>query len=86
MNVNFHRQFQKNYCKLTEKEHGKFKERLALLTADEFHPLLNNHALHGRYLGYRSISITGDLRAIYRHIGHDTILFADIGSHSKLYG
>ncbi|MEK7648753.1 MAG: type II toxin-antitoxin system RelE/ParE family toxin [Patescibacteria group bacterium] len=86
MNVNFHTQFQKKYHKLTEKEHSKFKERLALMTTDEFNPPLNNHALHGRYLGYRSISITGDLRAIYKRIGHDTILFVDIGSHSNLYG
>lgn len=86
MNVSFHKQFQKKYRKLTEKEHTKFKDRLALLITDEFHPILNNHVLHGRYLGYRSISITGDLQAIYKRIGHTTVIFADIGSHSDLYG
>ncbi len=86
MKVNFHKHFYKSYHKLTNREHVKYKERLALLVADEFHPILNNHALHGKYLGYRSISISGNLRAIYKHEGPDGILFIDIGSHSTLYG
>lgn len=85
MKVNFHRHFEKNYYKLSEKEHTKFKERLTLLITDEFHPLLNNHALAGKYIGYRSISIKGDLRAIYKHLKSDCIVFVTIGSHSKLY-
>ena len=86
MRVKFHKHFHKNYNKLTDREHLKFKERLALLIADEFHPILNNHALHGKYSGYRSISIAGNLRAIYKHMGSDAISFVAIGSHSAFYG
>lgn len=86
MKVNFHKRFEKDYHKLSEKEHAKFKERLALLITDEFHPLLNNHALTGKYLGYRSISISGNLRAVYKHLKSDCIVFVTIGTHSKLYG
>ena len=53
--------------------------------ANEFHPILNNHALSGEYEGYRSINITGDLRVLYRREG-EVVIFVTIDSHSNLYG
>ncbi len=46
---------------------------------------LRNHALKGKYLGYRSIDISGDVRALYTVKGNVIILFAFIGTHSQLY-
>lgn len=85
MIVNLHKSFKKNYKKLTESQKKKFKERRSLFMQDEFNPVLNNHALKGKYLGYRSINITGDLRVIYKKELED-VLFVDIDSHSNLYG
>lgn len=85
MIVNLHKNFKKHYKKLTESQKRKFKERRDLFMQDEFDPVLNNHALRGKYQGYRSINITGDLRVIYKKELGD-VLFVAIDSHSNLYG
>lgn len=85
MKIKLHRSFKKQYKRLRTSEKKKFKERRDLFLQDEFNPLLNNHSLKGKYLGLRSINITGDLRAIYRHEGNAAI-FVAIDIHSNLYG
>ena len=52
---------------------------------DEFDPVLNNHALKGKYQGYRSINVTGTLRVLYKSEG-ETVIFITIDAHSNLYG
>ena len=86
MKVNLHKNFVKQYQKLKESQKKKFKERRNLFIEDEFSPVLNNHALKGKYLGYRSINITGDLRVIFFKIHDDEVTFVEIDSHSNLYG
>lgn len=85
MSISRHKDFKKDYQKLSKKIKEKFAERILLFEKDEFNPLLNNHSLRGKYSGYRSINITGDLRAIYRKSSSDVIFIA-IDSHSNLYG
>ena len=77
--------FKKNYKKLTEPQKRKFKERRDLFLRDEFDPVLNNHALSGKYVGYRSINVTGDWQAVFRMIDDDTVYFEMLGTHSRLY-
>ena len=85
MTVILHKNFLKGYKKLTESQKKKFKERRNLFLSDEFNPILNNHSLKGRYEGYRSINITGDLRAVYKKTG-DYCIFVIVDNHSNLYG
>jgi len=85
MIIRSHRNFKKQLDKLTKSQREKFKERSNIFLRDEFHPILNNHALKGEYEGCRSINVSGDLRAIFRKDAEE-ILFIAIGSHSKLYG
>lgn len=85
MIVNLHKDFKKDFNKLSLKVKKKANERLMLFEQDKFDPILNNHILQGRYTGYRSINITGDLRAIYRKTSKE-IMFVAINSHSNLYG
>jgi addiction module RelE/StbE family toxin len=77
--------FLKRYNKLRLSEKKRFKERRCIFLNDSKDPILNNHALHGKYMGYRSISITGNIRVIYRFLDKDTVIFSEIGTHSKLY-
>lgn len=84
MKIKLHKNFEKGYGKLTSAEKKKFKERRDLFLQDEFNPILNNHALRGNYLGYRSINVTGDIRAIYKKEQYLAI-FVAIDSHSNLY-
>ncbi|MFA5755372.1 MAG: type II toxin-antitoxin system mRNA interferase toxin, RelE/StbE family [Candidatus Paceibacterota bacterium] len=76
------RSFEKKYKKLKEKE--KLKQKINIFISDEFDPTLNNHSLKGKYIGYRSINITGDLRAVYKKKDNISI-FAYIDNHNNLY-
>ncbi len=85
MKIKLHRNFVKSFTKLPFKIQEKFKERRNLFLADQFNPILNNHPLSGKYKGYRSINITGNIRVIYKLLDEHTILFTEIGTHNKLY-
>lgn len=82
--IYFHKKFQRNFEKLSQKEKDKFEERLNLFLIDEFNPILNNHPLKGMYQGCRSINVSGDIRAIYE-IELTKIKFIAIGNHNNLY-
>ena len=61
-----------------------FDERVLIFEKDPFHPLLDNHALHGEWRGYRSINVTGDFRAVFEQSGN-IFTFVDIDTHHNLY-
>lgn len=77
--------FDKQYSRLTAKNQQRFKEKLQLFQANPFDPELRNHPLKGKHLGYRSIDVTGDIRALYTVKGDTVIIFGFIGTHSQLY-
>jgi addiction module RelE/StbE family toxin len=83
--VEYTKLFEKQIKKLGSKVKDKFKVRQRLLIESPHDPQLNNHALKGSYQGYRSINVTGDIRALYTQRGSTIIIFAIIGSHSELY-
>jgi addiction module RelE/StbE family toxin len=78
--------FDKQYSKLSEDDKKRYKKRLVVFQTSPYDRQLNNHGLKGKYLGYRSIDVRGDLRALYKVEGNIVIIFAFIGSHSQLYG
>lgn len=84
MMIVYHKNFTKDFKKLPQSAKKKFKERLVIFGHDEFNPILNNHSLKGRYIGYRSINVIGDIRAIFKRRVNDAI-FVAIDSHSNLY-
>lgn len=84
MMLRFHKQFTKYLKKLTKKEQILIKERLELFLLDPHHPRLRNHSLKGKYLGYRSIDVRPDLRAIFKY-QDDTAIFVELGNHNQLF-
>ena len=84
MQIDFHNNFRKQYKKLSLKTQDKFDERLIKFKDSPLIPELNNHALHGKYEGCRSINVTGDFRAIYE-VREKGVRFLDIDTHSNLY-
>jgi len=86
MKVFFRKEFVKAYkrCPLGVQE--KFKKRLKLFLKDRHHSLLNNHSLQGEWKGLRSITITGDWRALFRYGDEESVEFFIIDTHSNLYG
>lgn len=85
MKIRFHKNFEKQYKKLKEPQKKKTQERLILFLENPFHFILANHALKGKYTGYRSINITGDLRAVYKFINEQECVFVAVDAHSNLY-
>lgn len=78
--------FKKCFKKSPKLVRENFYVRSSMLLVDKFNPLLNNHALSGKFNGYRSINITADWRAVFKEDkGGDSIYFIDLGSHSQLY-
>lgn len=85
MRLSFSKNFLKQARKLTPAQRQKLLLRLQLFAAQPLHPLLRNHSLRGKYKDYRSIDISGDLRALYLVVGEEAI-FDAVGTHSQLYG
>lgn len=86
MHIQYLAKFKKQYKKLPKKFQIQFEERLHLFLIDRTDPRLRLHPLRGRYTGYWSININGDLRVIYLERENSIIIFALIGTHSVLYG
>lgn len=88
LRVDFTKQFQKQLKKVSVEIKKAFKERLILFRLDRYNSFLNNHSLTGKLLGYKSINITGDWRALYTEyedINDIKIVFESLGTHSQLY-
>lgn len=85
MTIKLHKNFIRQFDKLSAKNQKKVKERLKVFLKNPYDKRLNNHPLKGKYLNYRSINITGDLRAVYKYIDENECIFVVLGTHSQLY-
>ncbi len=85
MKIYFHKNFEKQFKKLRQNEKKKLRARLELFLENPFNPLLNNHSLRGKYTDYRSINITGDLRAVYKYLNDNEAIFVAVDTHSNFY-
>src|SRR3989344_2707244 len=56
--------FKKKVSKLPKSIKIKLSEKIQLFMDEPKKVILNNHTLHGKYNGYRSINITGNYRII----------------------
>nr|WP_267871580.1 type II toxin-antitoxin system mRNA interferase toxin, RelE/StbE family [Nostoc sp. CHAB 5715] len=68
----------------------RIEERLALLTADPFDPLLQTHKLKGKLSGAWACSVDHDCRIVFNFLqniesGEEEILLIDIGTHDEVY-
>ncbi len=88
MIIERHPNFKKNYKKRIGRDRqlvAKTKKRIQMVSSNPRHPLLRDHALTGSRQGFRSFSVTGDIRIIYRELSSDHIILFDIGSHNQVY-
>ncbi len=85
MKIISNKKFKRQFQKLKKSKQEKFEEKINIFLITPFDSILNNHPLHGKYKNYRSINISGNLRAIYKLINNNTALFVEIGTHSQLY-
>lgn len=85
MTIAYSKNFLKQAKKLNPELRKKLLERVEIFSENPLHPSLRNHPLKGKYKEYRSIDITGDIRALYLQKPNEAI-FETIGTHSQLYG
>ena len=85
MQVLIHRNFGKQFAKVSAQIKIKFSLRRDLFLQDPSYPLLNNHPLTGDRKGEWSFNVTADWRVIYEFVDFDTVVFLEIGTHSNLY-
>ena len=87
MKVAYHRQFLKHFQKRISphpKLVVKFEEKLKLRLINPKEASLKDHRLLGEKSEFRSFSITGDIRVVYK-IEKDTLRLYDIGTHNQVY-
>jgi addiction module RelE/StbE family toxin len=67
MNIDFSKSFDRQFQgRLTVVQRQKALEVIELYIDEPFHKDLRNHPLYGKWTGYRSISVGGDLRLLSR--------------------
>ncbi|HVC36754.1 MAG TPA: type II toxin-antitoxin system mRNA interferase toxin, RelE/StbE family [Candidatus Dormibacteraeota bacterium] len=81
-NTDFDRQFKE---RLTNRQKIQVLDSIDLFIDKPFRENFRNHALKGEWLGYRSISIGGDLRLHFKMIDDETAYFVAVGNHDQLY-
>ena len=72
--------------KLSKKDRELIAQKIELFADHPFDQTLRNHALEGKYSGYRSIDIKGNLLALYRKEDASISRFCFLGTHHELYG
>ena len=85
MHVNYSKKFKKLYKKSDDQIQQAFDSKILLFLDNQNNPILNVHRLHGKYSGFYSLNVTGDIRAVFHKIDFGKIKFVAIGSHSELY-
>ena len=85
MTVSYSKNFIKQAKKLDVEVRDKLYKNILLFSSNPLHPRLRNHSLRGKFRQYRSIDITGDVRALYIQLD-DEAIFDTVGTHSQLYG
>lgn len=80
--------FKRNYKKLTKYD-SSLKSlvytKLEKFSQEPFDPSLKTHKLSGNLNHYWSLSITYDIRIIFRFINKNSVLLIDIGKHDNVY-
>ncbi len=86
MSISYHQHFIKAYKKLSQKLQQVTDDKIRIFRREPSQRELNNHKLHGKWEGYRSINITGDYRAIFCISEDQHVIFSLVGTHHQLYG
>ena len=86
MRIDFHKDFQKSYLRLNPKQRDKVNRVIEIFKNNPRESILRNHPLRGKLEGKRAISVTGDLRIVFKEYeNYVSVLVLNIGTHSQLY-
>ena len=82
---NFLKQLKKSDVRIRK----AFKQCLLLFVENPNDLELNNHSLQREYVGFKSIDITSNYRAVFKEVIQEDdayIYFTSFGTHTQLYG
>lgn len=86
MKIHFHKNFTKIFLKLPPKIREKIKTTVDTFQKNPHEPQLDNHALHGKQKGQRSVSVGGDIRILFvEENNYETVVLLNVGTHTQLY-
>lgn len=86
MDLFLHKLFKKQYSKLAPKIRHKADKTIAVFLKNPKDPSLRNHALKGGMATERSISVTGDIRIVFREYNnYEKVRMLRIGTHNQVY-
>ncbi|MFA4830562.1 MAG: type II toxin-antitoxin system mRNA interferase toxin, RelE/StbE family [Patescibacteria group bacterium] len=88
MKITYSKIFLKHFYKAPEKIQFALERSVEIFRHDQFNRSLRNHALKGKWEGFRSIDVTANWRALYRELEGgeiEWVEFVEIGTHSQLY-
>lgn len=86
MTIRYSKRFREQYRNLSAKLQRQFELRLELSLADSMHPTQNICVLSGKYDLCLSMSVSGDVRAIFEYRQDKLeVLFLIIGTHSQVH-
>jgi len=60
-------------------------KQIKLFQSNPKHPSLRVHKLSGKYSNLWSLSITPDVRILYRTLENDVVYITAIGTHDQVY-
>ncbi len=75
--------FKKRFAHLPQVKE-KFYQKTRLFEKNPSYSILKDHQLSGKMKGFRTFSITGDVRVVY-YIYKNIAYFVDIGTHNQVY-
>ncbi len=88
MEIGFSPRFRKQYRKADVRIRHRIDDLLRIFKSNPNDLQLNNHELEREWIGYRSIDVTADWRAIYEEKtegGEIVAYFIELGTHEQLY-
>ena len=86
MDIHYHKDFMKTYLKLSPKTRERVRKTIDIFQENPHKFELDNHALHGKLQGFRSISAGGDLRLLFiPEDNYERVKFYCVGTHNQLY-
>ena len=81
-----HKNFTKQYFKLSIKQQASIDQAITLFYKNPFDAKLRNHPLKGKYSNCNSIDAAFDLRIIFIQKGnYAVVILLKVGSHNQLY-
>ncbi len=87
MKILRHNNFKKRYERLNKFLKEKVNSSIEKFYKNPRDPTLMNHALRGRMIGKRAISVTGDVRIIFEEYdNYILVMMLDVGTHNQVYG